>query len=292
MIREKRRKKKFLNNLLTASLTVLFLAALIYFLIVKVFVVKNVKVEGNILYDEQLIKDTVLNDEYSWNSLYVLLKYTFVDTDEVPFIEMMEVRLTNPQTLTIEVYEKGMLGYLYISAIGENAYFDKNGLVVETSSRIIEDVPMISGIKCDEVVLYEKLPIGQRKLKQMLTLTQTLKRDGLNPDSIQYGGEHAPILKYGDISVQMGSMENLTQKVVRLNEILPKLEGMAGILHLENWTEESVNIIFEKTEPEEESTESEGENTEESTETEDEDGESVSESGGEDENTTPEAGAE
>ena len=246
MIREKRRRQRLLKKVLIGILVFMILTVIAIFVVINVFVVKNVKVEGNELYDEQLITDTVLNDEYSWNSLYVLLKYTFVDTEAVPFIDTMEVSLEDPQTLKIKVYEKGMLGYLYISAIGENAYFDKDGFVVETSTRIIENVPKIEGITCDEVVLYEKLPIDSQKIRDMLTLTQALKREGLEPDTIHFGLEESPVLYYGDTEVWLGSTELLTQKVARLKEILPTLDGIAGVLHMESWTEESANIIFEK----------------------------------------------
>ena len=246
MIREKRRKQRLIKRLLIGILVFMILMVISVFVVIKVFVVKNVEVEGNELYDEQLITDTVLNDEYSWNSLYVLLKYTFVDIKEVPFIDTMEVRLADPQTLRIKVYEKGMMGYLYIPAIGENAYFDKDGFVVETSTRIIENVPKIEGIVCDEVVLYEKLPIDNQILREMLTLTQALKRENLEPDIIHWGLEQSPVLTYGNAEVWLGSIEYLTQKVTRLTEILPSIDGVAGILHMENWTEESGNIIFEK----------------------------------------------
>lgn len=246
MIREKRRKQRLLKKVLIGILVFMILTVIAIFVVINVFVVQNVKVEGNELYDEQLITDTVLNDEYSWNSLYVLLKYTFVDTEEVPFIDTMEVKLEDPQTLKIKVYEKGMLGYLYISAIGENAYFDKDGFVVETSTRIIENVPKIEGIACDEVVLYEKLPIDSQQIREILTLTQALKREGLEPDTIHFGLEQSPVLYYGATEVWLGSIELLTQKVARLEEILPNIESMAGILHMESWTEESANIIFEK----------------------------------------------
>ena len=43
-------------------------------------------------------------------------------------------------------------------------------------------------------------------------------------------------------------MELLTQKVIRLKEILPSVEGLSGILHLENWTEETTDIVFDKEE--------------------------------------------
>lgn len=246
MIREKRRRQKLWKRVLIGILVLMVLIVTTIFVVVKVFVVNEVKVEGNKLYDKQLIADTVLNDKYSWNSLYVLLKYTFVKMEDVPFIDTMEISLEDPQTLKIKVYEKGMLGYLYIPAIGENAYFDKDGFVVETSTRIIENVPRIQGLSCNEVVLYEKLPVDNQKLRELLTLTQALKREKLEPDTIDFGLAQSPVLSYGNTEVWLGSIELLTQKVTRLNEILPSLQGISGILHMESWTEETANIIFEK----------------------------------------------
>jgi cell division protein FtsQ len=210
--------------------------------------VETVKVEGNELYEEKLIEETVLNDEYSWNSLYVLLKYKFTETQELPFIDTMEISMEDPHTLRIKVYEKGLLGYVHVSSVGDNAYFDKDGIVTEISTRVIEDVPLIKGLECEEIVLYDKLPIDNKQLKQLLTLTQTLKRNNLVPDTISYASDYAPVLYYGDIRVQLGSMENLTQKVARVNEILPQLKNEVGTLHLENWTEQNTNIVFQREE--------------------------------------------
>lgn len=254
MIREKRRRKARLKVTILAVLSLILAFAIAAVIVVKVFVVKNVKVEGNVLYDESLIKSTVFNDDYSRNSLYVFLKYTFVDTEELPFIDTMEIRMDDPQSLTIKVYEKGMMGYIYIPAIGENAYFDKDGFVVETSTRIIEDVPRVEGLACEEVVLYEKLPIDKKLLKELLTLTQTLKRPDENvsfdlvPDAIEYGVVNEPVLHYGNVEVNMGSIEYLTQKVEHLEGMFQKtngMSGMSGILHLENWTGEKSNVVFE-----------------------------------------------
>lgn len=271
MIKEERRKKRRNQKILIATVILLFVILLSILVVWKVFVVKTVKVEGNVLYDEQLITDTVLNDEYSWNSLYVLLKYTFTDAEELPFIEEMEVKMNHPQMLTIKVYEKGMMGYLSIAASGENVYFDKDGFVVEISSRVIEDIPRIDGLNCEEVVRYEQLPLDEQLLKQLLTLTQSLKREELEPDSINYSVANEPVLYYGNVAIRLGTMDNLTLKVEHLSKILPSVEGMSGVLHLENWTEESSNIIFEKTLVEEiivpeGETEEETESTEETNE--------------------------
>lgn len=247
MIREKRRKKKRRKIGFSIFLFLFLLITLGVFIVIKVFTVEQVVVEGNELYSKEQIEKMVLNDEYSWNSLYVNLKYRFFDIGEVPFVDTMEVTLDAPHTVRIHVYEKGMLGFLYINTIGQNAYFDKDGFVVETSAEIIEGVPLIKGISCDEVVLYEKLPLENEKLLgNLLNLTQTLKKYNQLPDEIQFNDKLEVILYYGDIQVKVGTEENLSQKIIRLSYILPQLDGLAGTLHLENWTEESTDIVFDK----------------------------------------------
>lgn len=264
MIKEERRRKKRRKiGLYILLILILFIAAGV-FIVMNVFTVENVVVEGNELYSSTQIETMVLNDEYSWNSLYVDLKYRFVDIGEVPFVDTMEVSLDNPHTVHIKVYEKGMLGYLYINSIGQNAYFDKDGFVVETSTEVIDGVPKITGISCEEVVLYEKLQLENSDiLRDLLNLTQTLKKYNLLPDEIQYDSNMEPVLYYGTIQVKIGSEDNLSQKVVRLSIILPQLDGLSGTLHLETWTPETTDIIWDRAE---EQPETEEEATEEPSE--------------------------
>lgn len=264
MIKEERRRKKRRKIGLYILLILILLIAAGVFTVMNVFTVENVVVEGNELYSSTQIENMVLNDEYSWDSLYVDLKYRFVDIGEVPFVDTMEVSLDNPHTVHIKVYEKGMLGYLYINSIGQNAYFDKDGFVVETSTEVIDGVPKITGISCEEVVLYEKLQLENSDiLRDLLNLTQTLKKYNLLPDEIQYDSNMEPVLYYGTIQVKIGSEDNLSQKVVRLSIILPQLDGLSGTLHLETWTPETTDIIWDRAE---EQSETEEETTEEPSE--------------------------
>ena len=249
MIKEERRRKKRRKIGLYILLILILLIAAGVFIVMNVFTVENVVVEGNELYSSTQIENMVLNDEYSWNSLYVDLKYRFVDIGEVPFVDTMEVSLDNPHTVHIIVYEKGILCYLYINSIGQNAYFDKDGFVVETSTEVIDGVPMITGISCEEVVLYEKLQLENSDiLRDLLNLTQTLKKYNLLPDEIQYDSNKEPVLYYGTIQVKIGSEDNLSQKVVRLSIIMPQLDGLSGTLHLETWTPETTDIIWDRAE--------------------------------------------
>lgn len=247
MIREQRRKKKRRKIGLIVFLILVLLITMAALIIWNVFTVKNVVVEGNQLYSSEQIEKLVLDDEYSWNSLYVVVKHQFADNGDVPFVDTMEVSLDGPHTIHVSVYEKGILGCFYIETIGQYAYFDKDGFVVETSTEEIPDVPKITGITCEEVVIYEKLPLDDAGvLTNLLGLTQTLKKYDLLPQEIHYDGDLEPTLNYYGIKVVVGADDYLSQKVVRLSAILPQLSGLSGTLHLETWTPDTTDIIFER----------------------------------------------
>lgn len=249
MKRNKNKKQKRRKIGLYIFLTVVLLIAFGTYIVLEVFTVENVVVEGNVWYKSEQIEKMLLNDEYSWNSLYVTLKYRFVDIGEVPFVDEMEVSLDNPHTLHIKVYEKAILGYLYIPVLGQNAYFDKDGFVVETSANTIPDVPKITGLSCNEVILYEKLPLkNEGVLRLLLNLTQTLKKYELVPNEIVFDTQEGAVVRYGDIRAIIGEEEYLAQKVIRLAEILSELSNRGltcGTIHLENWTEESKDVVFD-----------------------------------------------
>lgn len=118
MIKEERKKKKRRRAGFYLFLFFVLLVGAGALIVTQVFTVEQVVVEGNELYDSSQIESMILDDDYSWNSLYVYLKYRFKDIGEVPFVDTMEVSLDNPHTVHVKVYEKGMLGYLYISSIG------------------------------------------------------------------------------------------------------------------------------------------------------------------------------
>lgn len=247
LLREKRRKKKRRKIRLVIFLIFLLVAGLSALIIWQVYRVGEVKVEGNEHYSKEQIEKFVLDDKYSWNSLYVYLKYRFMEMEQIPFVDTMEISLENPKTLKIFVYEKEIIGYLYIASIDQNVYFDKDGFVVETSKEIIEGIPRVEGLNCDQVVLYEKLPIDDKDiLRSLLGASQSLKKNGVVPEEIRFEENGSITLSYGNITVLLGGGDKLTNKILRLSYILPQLEGKKGVLHVENWTENTTDIIFDQ----------------------------------------------
>lgn len=228
-------------------LFILLLLAALGVLAYKGFTVEKVEVEGTDMYPDETIKQWVLNDDYSWNTLYVFLKYKFGEAEEMPFLEKPVVTIKSPHVLHIKVVEKEMLGYLYIPAVGQNAYFDENGIVVETSSEKIEGMMEITGLDCEKVTLHQKIPIKNKSmLKSMLSLTQGLNKYEMLPDAIRYDEYSNILLEYGKVTVNFGTSQNLKAKMETLAVILPEIDDMSGTVHMENWSEENTDVSFEK----------------------------------------------
>lgn len=243
---KRRKKRKRWKAFLRLVLAVALLAGAGALVVTKVFTVEKMEIVGSEYYSDEAISDWLLDDEYSWNSLYVFFKYKFVEPREMPFVDSMDVSMKSPHVLQVQVHEKLLLGRVYIKALGQSAYFDKDGFVVEMSSEKIKKIPRITGLKLDQIVLYEKLPIQEKHvLKNLLSVTQTLKKYEMVPNSVKYSREKGFTLKYGAISVIMGAADDLNNKVARLSHIMPKLEGKKGTLHLEGWTENTTDITFE-----------------------------------------------
>ena len=229
-------------------LVIAVLAATVYVLIMKVYTVRDVNVTGNELYSDEQIKNSVLNDDYSFSTLYVYFRYKLGLGSKTPFIDSVEVEMNGPHGLDITVYEKGILGYIYIDAVGQNAYFDKDGFVVEITSSSIDDVPKVEGLNVTSVVLYEVLEMENAdELSDLLLLTSLLKKYGIHATQVEFDSSGRMSALSGKITINIGTADYLTEKIMRLQYILgaEQLEGKKGVLHLENWTTETKDIIFD-----------------------------------------------
>ena len=223
---------------------IIFLLSLAALVVIRVFRVKNVIVEGNELYRDEAIEELVLDSKYSWNSLYVYFRFRFGKDEAVPFVDTMDVKLEKPDTLKVTVYEKGLIGYTLRDTDGSYIYFDKDGFVIDISKDPTDSVPEIKGVNAYGADVFDKLQIPEKTLRCLLTLTQDLNKNGLNCETITLSENGDIVLTFGSVDVKLGKEELLTEKIARLSRILPELSGRSGTLDLSTWTEETTDIIF------------------------------------------------
>lgn len=207
--------------------------------------VTNIYVSGNVHYTNEEIIDMVITDKLSHNSLYLSMKYRDKSIEGVPFVEKMDVDIISPDTIRINVYEKAVAGY--IAYLGHYMYFDREGIVVESSTEPSEDIPQVLGLNFDYVILYEKLPVEKESVfSEILDITKLLDKYNLKANSIFFDSSYNVYLYFGDVQVSLGTNEFIDEKIIQLQYILPNLEGKKGILEMKDFDEDTKNITFEE----------------------------------------------
>ncbi len=227
---------------LTAAAIVCVLVG-VYRYIVTAYEVTTVYVDGNVHYTNEEVMEMVMGGRYGNNSLYLAAKYKDKGIEGVPFVEKMDVNILSPDTIRISVYEKALAGY--VEYLGRYMYFDRDGIVVESSEERTSGIPQVTGLKFDYVVLNDYLPVENDEIfKRILDITQLLNKYELMADKIFFDSTYELTLFFDGIRVTLGADSDIDQKIIHLKNILPNLEGKKGTLRMENYTEDTKNITF------------------------------------------------
>lgn len=224
-------------------LVVLLLAGGYLFLTTRYHVTK-VKVSGNEHYTDEEIKKMILPGGIRNNSLLLSLQYRKKEIKNIPFIESMEVEVVAHNSIKITVYEKALAGC--VKYLGSYMYFDREGIVVESSDSPSEGIPQVTGLSFGYMKLYEKLPVENDDIfREILVITQLLEKYNIKTDKIHFDKSMQMTLYFGEAKVFLGSDDNIDEKIMQLQYILPDLEGKSGTLHMEEYQEGTKRVTFE-----------------------------------------------
>lgn len=223
---------------ITALAVILLAAALL--LSVRI---SEVTVTGNKRYTKEELTQILFPDQWSRNSLFCFFRDRLQEHVQIPFVEDYEIVFQGPGKVEVIVYEKSVVGY--VSYMSSYMYFDKDGIIVESANEALPGVPLVTGLKFGQIVLYQKLPLEKEEtFRQILNLTQILSIFELKVDRIQYGSYGDITLYLKEIEVLLGSGGNMNDKISELNDMLPHLEGRKGILHLEDYDEMEIRAGY------------------------------------------------
>ena len=209
------------------------------------YTVTNIYVTGNTHYTNEEIIDMVLDDKPSHNSLFLSLKYRNKSIEDIPFIEKVDVDIVSRDTIRINVYEKAIAGYF--AHLGRYMYFDRDGIVVESSFETSDEVPEVMGLSFDYIIMHEKLPTPNEAIfEEILDITQLLSKYNLRANKIFFDSEYNVYLYFGGVEVSLGTRDYIDEKIIQLQYILPELEGKNGILEMKDFDDSTKNITFEE----------------------------------------------
>ena len=229
--RRKRGGRK-LGIILGIILGILILTAVILFAVQ----ITEIEVTGNKQYTKEQITELIFDGRWSRNSAYCYYENQFREHKSIPFIEEYKIEFKSPTKVEIIVFEKSVVGY--VSYMSSYMYFDKDGIIVESSGEQLPGVPWITGLEFGHIVLHQPLPVSSPDIfEEILNLTQVLSVNEVAVDKIHYNSFAEAELFIGDITVELGNSDSLNGKAAELRDILPELSGLSGTLYLDTYDE-------------------------------------------------------
>lgn len=218
---------------------IIFIPILIFFLTCNL---EKVTIVGNTRYTEEDIKNKVINTSTDGNTILLYLRHKYGKIDNIPFVEHVDIELLNKNEVKIHVYEKVVTGC--IEYMGGYMYFDKDGIIVESSNEKLDKVPFVSGLEFSKIVLYEKLEIQKEELFNIiLNITQLIYKYELSVDTIKFNKDFEITLNLGDIEVLLGKRDTYDEQIAELKNLIPNAEGKKLTLDMKNFTEGQDRII-------------------------------------------------
>lgn len=212
------------------------LAAIVLILGVTVlsFQIGDITVSGNNRYTQEELIDRIFKNKADRNTIYCYVKDKLGKHEQIPFVEDYHLVFCGPSKVEVIVHEKSVVGYVdYMSSC---MYFDKDGIIVESTNEEVEGIPRIVGLEYGQIVLHKPLPVSDENIfGQILILTQVLTAYHMDVERIQFDRKGDVTLYMKDLEVFLGDSSNVDGKILRLSNMMPELEGLKGTLYLDTY---------------------------------------------------------
>ena len=239
------KKKKKKNKVIIVVIFFAIFAIVIGILAIQRVDDSDILIEGNEKYTDEEIIDFIFNSKWDKNPFAIFYETKYGNQKTIPFVDKYDVKITSFHSIKITVYEKKIIGY--VTYMGSNMYFDKDGTVVESSTKVLEGIPKITGLTFDSIVLYEYLPVGDKEVFNLiLDTTQILQKYEIAVDKIYISNNKQVSLFIQNIKVELGTNKDLNDKIRTLNDILPNLSGLSGTLDIKEYSDSDSGYTFKK----------------------------------------------
>ena len=146
--------------------------------------------------------------------------------------------------LPVKIKEKKRAGCLLYN--GKYVYFDKNGYALESYEKKYDDVPLVTGLKYDELVMQEKIPVKKEKVfSYLLELTTAIDKYNLPIDQIYIKEDGNALLISDKITVDLYNKKDIDIKISELAGMLKKVKGKSGTIDMKYFSEDHKIAVFQ-----------------------------------------------
>ncbi len=233
--------------LLLVGLVVIFGLG-IYFLFTD-FSIERVEIKGNNIYTNTEILNAMKEDGYINNTLLMIAQNQIFGQTYLPFIEKVSMSYDESHILKVRVKEKLRAGVF--KYMNQYVYFNEEGIAMESRNTLFNGVPVITGVKFDEMklkkkILENKVPVKENYFNTIVSITKKIATYKLAISEIHFEGENDITLISSKYRIYLGSSSYLDGKMSKISSILKTVSSSykKGTIDMQLYTDEKPVITF------------------------------------------------
>ncbi len=232
-----KKRKKLLTVVLCGCL-VLAIAVVIF---LKMFELKHFTVTGGSRYSAKEMERLLVTKPTDKVSLFFWLRMRLFGAEEIPFVEKVEIELTGRGSVEVTVHDKLVTGC--VEQMGSYLYFDREGMVVESSRQRLMDVPLVTGLKFSKIVLRERMVTAKEGIFDViLDLARLIQKNELEVSQIAFGADDAVTLYVDGNVVSLGKKEHYDEALAVLKSLIAASGERKFKFAANNWSRRSLPV--------------------------------------------------
>ena len=254
-LRSKKKKRKGAGYVPALRFIVLLLI-LLFVSAVAFLPVERIEISGNAHESAEEVRDTVLKRAPGNSIVLACLLNNGRAPGELPFVRSLSCSFSDAKTLRVRVNEKDITGCM--EAGDACWYFNRSGTLMfsreqaeEKNERnfipLCEGIPLPEDPKTHEVKDPSRgLSLGIRKtfFEDIAAVRDWCKEEGVYADRIVFDENENMTIIFGELEAEMGSFDDLSEKLAALSRLMPEVKGKSGTLDLKNIVGSQKDVHF------------------------------------------------
>ena len=222
----------------------IFIALFIVFLIVLSSTrADHLNITGLSVYSEdEFLREAGLKTKLK-NTYIIYAIYRIRGLRDIPYIDTYSVKITDSHTLEIRVYESNAVACVMV--MEDYFLFDKNGRVVGSARNKPENIPLVTGLEFNEIMMFKPLHIQKQHLfTTIMDLLRLLDKYGIETRELNFDQWNEVTVYTDNLTVLLGYHDKYDAAISALNGIYAEASQIGGIVDLKNYSEDNRDIIL------------------------------------------------
>lgn len=221
---------------LVTVLSCIFIIALTILLAIVLFKVKTIEVIGNDRVQKEEIINNYITGPLGDNMFVIKIKDKFEAFNPMPFIRDYDISYEGNNKITIQVYEKKLVaGFEYM---GEYIYFDKDGLILETSFEPLDNTALIEGVNFSTFAINDTINVeNDDQIRMILDISELIKHYEMDIKKIRFDENYEVTLVASGVRVFLGKQKMYDEQFAALVDVLKKAKKnkLKGTIDMRNY---------------------------------------------------------